>query len=325
VADLLARAFGVLPTTPFLSPEVMRWKYWDTRQDWAEPRSFLLERGDRLIAHAGVWPAHLVVGGENCRGAQMIDWAADSSTPGAGLAMLQRIARMFDFVYAIGGSPSARAVVPSAGFREIGRSWRAARPIRPWRMALGAPRQRATPARLLRNLAWSTFPMRIGVGRWHYERAAVDELPGIADLAGYIPRTPEFFLYLSRCPASQCVAYRVLDRGRPRGAFLLTLVRHQARLAAWLDDPTPPLMQIVYVLAQRAAREHRGVYELSTTGTTESSASASTAAGLRIRRTAPVHLLSRRGLWTEASPGIEFQVTDSDAVFLDDGGVQFLC
>jgi hypothetical protein len=56
-ALFLARSFGVAPSRPFVRAEILHWKYWTPRDDYQEPRSFVIERGDKIVAHAAVWPA----------------------------------------------------------------------------------------------------------------------------------------------------------------------------------------------------------------------------------------------------------------------------
>jgi hypothetical protein len=52
----LARAFGAGLDAPFVNPALMAWKHWDPRQDWSSPRSHVLEQGDEIVTHAGLWP-----------------------------------------------------------------------------------------------------------------------------------------------------------------------------------------------------------------------------------------------------------------------------
>ncbi len=54
---LFAEAFDCPPDSSLFNPALMAWKYWDHREDWTEPRSYVLERDGRIIAHAGLWPA----------------------------------------------------------------------------------------------------------------------------------------------------------------------------------------------------------------------------------------------------------------------------
>lgn len=81
VRRLLQRAFGATDDAPFLVPKTMAWKYWDHRDDWESPRSFVLERDGVVVAHAGILP--LAFDGGEVRGVQMIDWASSKDSPGA--------------------------------------------------------------------------------------------------------------------------------------------------------------------------------------------------------------------------------------------------
>jgi hypothetical protein len=65
---------------------MMRWRYWELRGDWSEPRAYVLERDGVITAHVALWP--MVYGG--ARGVQMIDWASSPDAPGAGLLLVQK-------------------------------------------------------------------------------------------------------------------------------------------------------------------------------------------------------------------------------------------
>src|SRR5260370_9861415 len=101
---LFTEAFDSPPDSSLFDPRLMAWKYWDPREDWTEPRSFVLEKDGRIIAHAGLWPAMFGDGESALRGVQMIDWAAAQDSPGAGFALVQKFARMCAFMYSIGRS-----------------------------------------------------------------------------------------------------------------------------------------------------------------------------------------------------------------------------
>src|ERR1700747_2425560 len=91
IAGLLVRAFKSTADAPYISPRLMQWKYWQPRQDWAGPRSYVLERNADLLAHVGIWPVTLLNSrGEHIKGIHMIDWAAAENSPGAGIALVQK-------------------------------------------------------------------------------------------------------------------------------------------------------------------------------------------------------------------------------------------
>src|SRR5437899_5242303 len=133
---LLTQAFGGQPETGILHPDVVAWKYWEQRPDWAGARNYVIEKAGRIVAHAGIWPVTFLHQGTPVVGIQMIDWAAARDSPGAGLALVRKLTGLFDFIYSIGGSDAARRALPAFGFVTITHAWTAARPLRPLRQIL---------------------------------------------------------------------------------------------------------------------------------------------------------------------------------------------
>jgi hypothetical protein len=324
LVELFKRGFGMQPDALFLRMDIMQWKYWEARSDWSEPRSYVVERDGRLLAHVGVWPSVLHLEGRDQRGMQIYDWVADPSTTGAGRRLLRHMNSIFDFVYSVGGQKRAVAMLPLLGFSLIAQSWKAALPLKPWKMlrhpAYYGPR---LPGRLMRNLAWSV-PRRCNPD-WSFEAAEPGELPEAPLRMTGFQRNAEFFRYLARCPGRSCFTYRVLNRDMPAGFFVLMQVRHHVRAAVWLDDPTPEACRAIYALAAQAARTHSELLELVVTGTSQTSADAANLAGFHIRSTAPIYVLKRGEPWQGSAADIEFQITDVDGIFFDDGEALALC
>ncbi len=136
LSQFLGRVFAFGPSAPSLSPAVMAWKYWDQRDDWAGPRSYVLEKDGAIVAHAGVWPTTFGSGENAVRGIHMIDWASAKEAAGAGVALVQKLAALSDFMVGIGGTEMTRKVLPAFGFAEHTRVWRGARPLRPLRQIM---------------------------------------------------------------------------------------------------------------------------------------------------------------------------------------------
>ena len=111
IIELLTRVFRVGSNAAFVDPVMLRWKYNEPRGDWPGPRSFVVEKAGRIVAHVGLWPVTLRTEAGMQRGVHMIDWAAEPQTPGAGVALLQRLQQSYDFVYAIGGGEMAQTVL----------------------------------------------------------------------------------------------------------------------------------------------------------------------------------------------------------------------
>jgi hypothetical protein len=330
ISQLLQQAFHVGPDAPFLDPSVMAWKYWDRRGDWEGPRSFVLEHDGVIVAFSGIMPITFSAG--KVRGVHMIDWVATREVPGSGTALLQEIDGMFDFIYSIGGSKIARKVLPAYGYKEYARQWKAARPLRPLRQIL---------THQFRN--WKLVPRLVRNYRWTLPKASLDSLhqdwrteeigPGEVsedfysqDMANtcFSPRPPEFFEYLLRCPAMRIHLYGIQDKRGPRGHFAVGVLRGQARVAGvWLREPDQDAWQAAFTLAQQAAMQLDGAYEIVAAGTEGPSKEGAVRSGLRILGQTPVYLLNKKGKLALA-PDFQFQLSDDDALFLDSGESSFL-
>lgn len=321
ISEFLQRAFDVGPDASFLAPAVMAWKYWDGRDDWQGPRGYVLERDDVIVAHAGIYP--MTFGQGAIRGMHMMDWASDSASPGAGLALLQKLSVLFDFIYASGGSEMTRKVLPAFGFVECARQWRAARPLRPMRQMLAhQSRGWRRGARLVRNLAWSlTMPVRIS-GAWSAQEVDPATLSDrfsavLPSTARVSPRPPEFFGYLARCPVLRIRTFRMTESGLDRGHFAIGVLRGQARLSGvWLNEPDDRGWQAAYALAQHVARGLDDANELVCAGTRGASERAAKSAGLRVVGSAPVYLLNKKGK-LPLRDDFQFQLADNDGAFFD--------
>ena len=321
---LLAGAFEVSTAAPFLDASLMRWKYWDTREDWEEPRSLVMEKDGRLAAHVGLWPLTWRRDGVVLRGVHMIDWAASREAPGAGVALLQRVVRQFDFVFSIGGSDITRKVLPSFGFKVAGEAWRAARPLHPVTQAL-THQQRSWKLlpRLGRNLVWARFPAPAIPAGWR--AAPLTQSAQLAFPCGDGPfghRPLGFLEYLRRCPAASIESYGIANpAGGVAGCFTLCTVQRQARIAGvWLREPSAEHLRIAYQLARREALAGGGeaaAAELLASGSDEASREAARLAGFHKFAGTPVYLYDKPGRLSGAH--LQFQLADNDIMFLTDG------
>jgi hypothetical protein len=308
--EFLARAFSVAPDEPFLDARLMRWKYWETRSDWPGPRSFVMERDGKIVAHAGIWPVIVQADAKIETGVHMIDWAADPGSPGAGMALLQRLTRNHDFVYSIGGSAMTESVLPKFGFRTAAEAVTWARPIRPFRQILHhQSRDVRLAARLMRNIWWSRMPSRV-------VEAGTSAAETIAGAGETGERGELFFQYLGHCPATRTFSFDILDAGLKTGFIGLAIAGEQARVALIrLNDPSPENWRRAFCLAHAAALKHTGASELVARGATEAGAAGAELAGMRVRAKTPVFLF-RKKEGGAADLRLQFQLCDNDAVFM---------
>jgi hypothetical protein len=317
---LLTGAFDdTHPDASLLDPAVMAWKYWSPRADWIDPRSYVLERDGRLIAHAAIWP--LTFPGANpIRGVQMLDWCSAKDAPGAGITLLQKLSSMFDFMYSIGGSDMTVKVLPAFGFREATQVWTGARPLRPLRQMLThqAVNWKLAP-RFLRNWAWAKSPLLRGGAGWKTVPLTPGEIP-----PGFGHRSSAFFDYLLLCPSMKYELHGIADETGFRGYFVIGVLRGQARIAGfWLRNPSEDHWRLAYVLAQRTAAGLQGAYEVVARGSVGVSGQAAAHTGLRIVRQSPVYLLNKKSDFTLLKD-FQFQLVDDDSAFLDVGQASYL-
>jgi hypothetical protein len=300
-----------------LRPDLLYWKLWAPREDYTEPRSYVLERNGRIIAHAGIWPTTLRTVGGTIRGCHLFDWAADSRALGAGVAIVQRICEMFDFIYAIGGAQITQKIIPAIGFKQVGDAWSAARPLRPLRQAISHQyKDWRTPARLVRNAVWSVIPTGARPDGWEIQEGLGEGDGRSLSLDNL--RSSGFLKYLQSCPTAQVRVFEIRKDDRNAGRFALSLLYNQVRIAGvWLNNPSLENLCIGYALAQQVARTMGSAFEIASTGSTPESERAAVSAGLRIRKHTPIYLLSFK---TSPLPtAFDFQMADTDAVFQSAG------
>jgi hypothetical protein len=323
VTEFLRRVFNSTPDAPYLHPSIMAWKYWDRRDDWEGPRAYILERDGAILAHAGLYPLTFEAGA--IRGVQMIDWASSKESPGAGLALLQKLAAMFDFIYSIGGSEMTCKILPTFGFVECAKQWRGARPLRPLQQILTHQHRNWKLApRLARNLRWAWPHMRPPEG-------LVAEEIGPGDISGefysqssaearFTPRPHGFFEYLLRCPIGKTRLYGIRDARGSKGHFAIGMVRGQARVAGvWLGEPNCEAWRAAFSLAQQTAMRLDGAYEFAAAGTEGASRQGAIESGLRIiGEPVPVYLLNKKRKLS-LPQDFQFQLSDDDSFYMDLG------
>ena len=206
--QFLVSVFHASHDAPFVDPRLMRWKYFEPREDWSGPRSIVLKEGSQIEAHAGIVPISFLAGEKEVRGVHLIDWAASPSVPGAGVLLLRKATSLADTILAVSGSTDTRQIMPKLGFRKAAILQVFARVIRPWGQVFARGFEDwKTPARFARNFFWSLSPgARVSKGWSAAPVVQFDEsvLPLLRSrLAGGITvckRSPGMLYYMLRCP-----------------------------------------------------------------------------------------------------------------------------
>src|SRR5262249_6250616 len=114
LASFLLRAFD----DPGLSgASILSWKYFRPRPDWQGSRSFAVRQGGVIVGHLRAQPVTLLTDAGEVTSIHCMDWAADRSSPGAGVIVLRKLMSMADTFVVPGGSKDTREIIPKLGFR----------------------------------------------------------------------------------------------------------------------------------------------------------------------------------------------------------------
>jgi hypothetical protein len=327
VADFLRSVLHPEADYPTVQTKHMAWKYYEPREDWAGSRSFVLEEGDRIVAHLAVMPGCLRTSTGTVRAMHFIDWAAEPGSFIAGSSLLRKVMRQFDLTFCIGGSPDNRRALPMLGFRPAQKTELYARPLRPWlQTRTHQYRNWKLPLRFGRNLFHAVSPAR-NPGAWR----AVEVLPKEVPERLWLPAsngattrvrqasTYEYFIR-SSCPVFRF--YMLLEAENPRGCLCLAFPPGQARMAdIWLAEPSVEAFTGALAVAQQAACEVPGAAEALLRVSTPMLREAAVRSGFRLIEQTDLMAWSATAL--PAIP-IEAPLIADDACFLHSGAPQYL-
>ena len=209
ILSLLRGAFKVPAETPNLQPRLLQWKYYDPGPAWAGSRSYVIRKGDTMVAHACVWPIRLATPSGSIDAIQALDWAGAQGVPGAGVILMRKLEGLAQVLITCGGSEDTHQVLPQIGFvRQQGSIGVYARVLRPWRQFRTRPAEgRKAIPRLLRNAWWSRSPVADADG-WTSQPtppsaevlSALDTMPAGAPESRY---RAEFLEFMQRCPGAR--------------------------------------------------------------------------------------------------------------------------
>lgn len=319
---------GLIPNS---RPADLWWKYWEERADWPGPRSFVMARGNEILAHAAGIPGHYRWDGRRVSTLHVIDWAARPSAAGAGVALMKHLAQGADALLAIGGSAQTLQILPHLGFRMRGSVTGYVRSLRPVRLL--APSVHATwkvPPRFLRSVLWSLQAPRVDTDGWTVSRVELDDwsriaaiLPAPTSGMAVLERSADLFRYALACPIASIRLFSVEQGGRARGYFLLAFALRQARLAdCWMDSADPADWRVLVQCAVREARGHSLAAELATWASDPTLSRCLRECGFHARNESPVQLLGPRNS-ALLPPALRVQMLDSDAAYRHLGRNEF--
>ena len=314
---------------PHAELEHLNWKYWHERPDWPGPRSFVLARGEELLAHAAVVPgaclmAPSVATARRLRSLHMIDWAARPSATGAGASLLKYLGHSTDVLLSIGGSAQTLQLLPHLGFRHVGAAVCLVRPLHPLRILTPSvhPPSRLLP-RLVRGAWWKLRTPSGGTHGWQVRRIELSDLSYVTSVlpvprreVAVFERSEELFRYILDCPIAPTALYVIERAGRARGYFLLSYANRQARLADyWATSEDPAHWRALIQCAVREAMQHPHAAELAVWASDAASAARLRECGFHVRGALPVQTLAPRNPELAACT-LRVQMLDNDAVYL---------
>jgi len=330
IAAFLGRVFEARGGEPIMDVRMMQWKYWRERPGWQGSRSFVLERGGSIVAHGAAWPAK-ILSAEEIPCFFLIDWAASSDFPGAGVSIMKHMAQRVPVNFVYGGTEIARKMRYAMGYRPRNDVHTLALPVRPLRQILTSPRRNwKTPARLARNILWSRGKP-VPDKRWRAQLVDPFEISGskipwpVRNLHSLVlHRNAELFEYLSDCPVAPGTFFLALRDNEPAGYFCLTFAPGQARIAdAWISSSQIEDWVQFYALSVEQACGRSEVNEVTAAAAHELGLAALERCGFRIRAKEPVQLYDPQKLVPPDLP-LRVQLIDGDAAFRNSGGPDYL-
>ena len=315
---------GLLPN---LAPEHLHWKYWQERTDWPGPRSFVLERGGEILAHAGIVPGTCAWGQRQVPFVHVIDWAARHSAIGAGTALMRSVGRQTGVLFAVGGSADTLRILPHIGFRPAGMVEGYARTLFPLRRLRGArgPRWKLLP-HFARSMLWTLRAPSSAGGEWQARPLADHEVNQIATVLpepvhglALMTRSVALLRYMLACPIVRMSLFAVQQGTRTRGYFLLASAPGQVRIAdCWVNSDSSADWREMILCAVQQAKLDSQAAEVVIWASDRWLARTLEESGFHRRNKSPIRI------WPvgEGSPpgeSLRIQMLDNDAAYIHEG------
>jgi len=334
LTKFLVSAYQLPPDAPFVQPELLRWKYDEPRLDFAGPRSYVWKDGSgEITAHACLCPVTYTLPSGDVRASYLTDWAAARSSPGAGVSLLRALARNFDVLLAVGGSPDTQNILPKLGYRRVSELQNFARVLRPWDQFRSDPFPRGwkAPLRLARNVIWSRTDAPAAPDGWTAQPITKFDLScqPLFEARTHSPfpstrRTPGLMNYWLACPGAALSAALVRQNGELRGWFVLSRVLGQKRIAdLWVDSNLVGDWSAALSLASTAAAEDPEACEVIVSASIPLAVEAAPLAGFRIRPPDPIFALDHKSVLGPA-PVLNVTLLESDLAYVQNPAYPYL-
>lgn len=243
LSDFFIKIFGLSANHPLASPEFLRWKYFAPRPGWQGSRSYVRRKEGQIIAHCCVSPTtFLVPNATTVSSITLLDWAANSSSPGVGVMLFRKLMEKAPTCFVTGAGLVARQMLPRLGFRQVGEAFTYSAWLRPWRELRARP---FIPKSLLRVLHGWTHPASTRsrfAATWQVEQVdrfddAVLSILGRPKKSCTIcTRTLADLNFLLQCPHLEMQAFLLTCEGRTAGYFIVGKSDWEARVLDLVVD-----------------------------------------------------------------------------------------
>jgi hypothetical protein len=243
LARFLIRVYKFGSSDYHADTELLKWKYLRPRPGWRGGRSYFLEKEGQIVAHCGVCPAIFQLpNGNAVDSLTLMDWAADYSSPGAGIVLFRKLMEMASTSYIIGGVPAARQIHRRIGFQPVGEAQTYAGWLRPLREFRIRRRTLRSALRVLHGLAHPLRNRSRVTGAWDFTPVDQfdDSLLPILNRAErpwtFCKRTLADLNYLLECPHLKMRGFLLRRHGNVVGYFIIAIAEWEARLLDLMVD-----------------------------------------------------------------------------------------
>src|SRR5665213_3149975 len=238
LSRFLGNGFQMTPRQRgILSPEMLRWKYFEPRGHWTGPRSFIVEADGKILAHIGVTTTEFVMAHDPAQTVPAVfpvDWLSSQQGGMLGAMLMLKAFGRGQVQYSFGSTESGQKVLLGAGFKPVCRVpsfWKVFRPGRlpVWQMIHGQQKIPKRMALLAVDMGRSIFHPGLAAAKIDLELEPVQEFTG--EIAAVLrasrerfvctSRAPELLNYLLRLPGGRVGGWRCKIAGRLAG-FALT-------------------------------------------------------------------------------------------------------
>jgi hypothetical protein len=319
VSEFLRRSFDAHDDAPIASRDMLRWKYIEPADIGLEDASYILGSNGRIVAHAGLRIATFRSpdGGRHKCGV-IVDWTADRSAPGAGIALYRHLMGQVPATYLIGGTATTQAVAERLGFKRGQRARVYARWVRPLDEFLKRPMSPRSALRLLHGVAHASLDRLASVEDLSilpvtaFHDSFGDVLGGVVPTHAIADRSVAALNHRLRNPMSPTRGYVIVRGDKAIGCALTTLGTWNARILALHGRfPAPKDLAAAYALVTAELARDPRVCRVSVLSSAASLQEALIANGFWLNRVEPVSFYDPTGRLSSAGE-LDIQYFDAD-------------